>query len=53
MGKTYKKFVRNKFEKKRFNILKKKQYEGDEEDDFFDEEEELRKMREENIKQEK
>ena len=48
MGKTYKKVVRNKFEKKKFNNLKRKQFEGDEEDEFFDEEEELRKVREEN-----
>ena len=38
MGKTYKKIVRNKFEKQKFNNLKKKQFEEDYEDEFEDDE---------------
>jgi len=49
MGKTYKKVVRNKFEKKKFNNLKKKQFKGDYEDESILEElEEMQEVREEN-----
>jgi hypothetical protein len=49
MGKTYKKVVRNKFEKKKFNNLKKKQFKGEYEDESILEElEELQEVREEN-----
>ena len=49
MGKTYKKIVKNKFEKKKFNNLKKKQLEGDYEDESILEElEEMQEVREEN-----
>ena len=50
MGKTYKKIVRNKFEKKKFNNLKKKQLEEDYDDESILEEEieEMQKVREEN-----
>ena len=33
MGKTYKKFIKNKFEKRKFQILKQKKLRGEEEDD--------------------
>jgi hypothetical protein len=49
MGKTYKKIVKNKFEKKKLNILKqKKLFIEDEEDDerYQEEEEVLSKVRE-------
>ena len=51
MGKTYKKIVKNKFEKKKLNILKqKKLFIEDEEDDerYQDEEEILQEVREGN-----
>ena len=51
MGKTYKKIVKNKFEKKKLNILKqKKLFIEDEEDDerYQDEEEDLSKVQEGN-----
>ena len=48
MGKTYKKIVRNKFEKQKFNNLKKKQLEEEYEDESILEElEELQEVREE------
>ena len=49
MGKTYKKVVRNKFEKKKFNNLKKKQFVEDYEDEsILAQLEELQEVREEN-----
>ena len=51
MGKTYKKVVKNKFEKKKLHILKQKKLfiEDEEEDERSqDEEEILSEMREEN-----
>ena len=49
MGKTYKKIVRNKFEKLKFNNLKKTQLEEEYEDESILEElEELQEVREEN-----
>ena len=50
MSKTYRKFVKNRFEKKKFNNFKQKKkdiVEG-EEDEFFDEDEEMPAVREEN-----
>ena len=47
MGKTYKKIIKNKFEKKKFNNLKKKQLEGEYEDDL-EEDEALQEVRNEN-----
>ena len=47
MGKTYKKIIKNKFEKKKFNNLKKKQLEGEYEDDH-EEDEALQEVRNEN-----
>jgi len=38
MGKTYKKIVRNKFEKQKLNNLKKKQFEEDYEDEYEEDE---------------
>ena len=38
MGKTYKKIVRNNFEKQKFNNLKKKQLEEDYEDEYEEDE---------------
>tara|TARA_Y100001936_G_C16080033_1_gene677039 strand:+ start:3211 stop:3381 length:171 start_codon:yes stop_codon:yes gene_type:complete len=50
MGKTYRKNIKNKFEKKKFNNLKKKtQFEEDYEDEtILEEHEELQEVREEN-----
>ena len=51
MGKTYKKVVKNKFEKKKLHILKqKKLFIEDEEDDdrYQDGEEEVREVQESN-----
>ena len=52
MGKTYRNIIKNKFAKKKFNNLKKKQKQNfveDEEDEFIlDELEEVREVQEEN-----
>ena len=52
MGKTYRKLVRNKFEKKKLHKLKQKQLftetEGEEDEHYQDEEEILSTVREEN-----
>jgi hypothetical protein len=51
MGKTYKKIVRNKIERKKLHILKQKKIfinEGDEDDGYQDIEEEVREVQESN-----
>ena len=52
MGKTYRNIIKNKFEKKKFNNLKKKQkqnfVEGEEDEFILDELEEVREVQEEN-----
>lgn len=52
MGKTYRKLVRNKFEKKKLHKLKQKQLftetEGEEDEQYQDEQKILSKVREEN-----
>jgi len=52
MGKTYRNNIKNKFEKKKFNNLKKKQkqnfVEGEEDESIQEELEELQKVREKN-----
>ena len=52
MGKTYKKLVRNKFAKKKFNLLKQKKLfietEGEEDEQYQEEQKILSEMREKN-----
>jgi hypothetical protein len=50
MGKTYKKIVKNKFEKKKLNILKQKKLfiEDEEDEGYQDGEEEVREVQESN-----
>ena len=50
MGKTYKKIVKNKFEKKKLNILKQKKLfiEDEEDEEYQDSEEEVREVQESN-----
>jgi|FLOH01.1.fsa_nt_gi hypothetical protein len=52
MGKTYKKIVKNKFEKKKLNILKQKKLfieeEGEDNEQYQDGEEEVREVQESN-----
>tara|TARA_B110000467_G_scaffold22807_1_gene20299 strand:+ start:432 stop:593 length:162 start_codon:yes stop_codon:yes gene_type:complete len=50
MGKTYKKNVKNKFEKKKLNILKQKKLfiEAEEDGGYQDSEEEVREVQESN-----
>ncbi len=52
MGKTYRNNIKNKFEKKKFNNLKKKQknnfVESEEDESILDNLEEMREVQEEN-----
>ena len=51
MGKTYKKVIKNKFEKKKLNILKQKKIfinEGEEDEGYQDSKEEVREVQESN-----